>query len=182
MEIKIHENGFWLDKNIPHNVDLELARLLDSICLNGSKLVDFGCGNGFYVEYLRNSGKSAIGIEGKNIFGKDFIIEWDLSQKINFKIQADIILCLEVGEHIPKEYENIFLENLCNSNNAELLILSWAVEGQGGYGHINENNNDYVIEKLKNFNFQYLKHITNFFRKEVKLNWFKKSLMIFARF
>ena len=46
-------------------------------------------------------------------------------------------MSLEVGEHLPKEFEDIFINNLDNNNNYG-IVLSWAIKGQGGYGHYNE--------------------------------------------
>ena len=48
-----------------------------------------------------------------------------------------------MGEHIPKIYEKIFIDNLDN-NNTKGIIISWAVKGQGGVGHVNEQNNEYI--------------------------------------
>ena len=61
-------------------------------------------------------------------------------------------MSLEVGEHIPKEYEDIFINNLHNNNNKG-IILSWAILGQGGFGHVNEQNNDYIKSKMSNLGY-----------------------------
>ena len=55
----------------------------------------------------------------------------------------DWVLSLEVGEHLPKRHEAAFLEN-CHRHNARGMVLSWATRGQGGTGHVNEQDNDYV--------------------------------------
>jgi hypothetical protein len=52
-----------------------------------------------------------------------------------------------VAEHIPPEYESIFIENLISCNRKG-IILSWAIPGQGGHGHFNEKPNDYVIDLI----------------------------------
>ena len=39
-------------------------------------------------------------------------------------------MSLEVGEHLPQEFENIFIHNLHNNNKSGIL-LSWAIKGQG---------------------------------------------------
>lgn len=56
-------------------------------------------------------------------------------------------MSLEVGEHLPPQFEDIFIQNLHN-NNKHGIVLSWAVKGQGGHGHFNEQNNDYVKSKI----------------------------------
>jgi hypothetical protein len=65
--------------------------------------------------------------------------------------------------------------------NAQLgLILSWAVEGQGGFRHINTHNNNYIIAKVENYGFKYNKEVSEKFRAQFD-NWFKNSLMVFDK-
>ena len=51
----------------------------------------------------------------------------DLSKTHVFDNKYDWVLSLEVGEHIPKEYENIFIDNLCN-NCINGIIISWVLD------------------------------------------------------
>ena len=52
---------------------------------------------------------------------------------------------LEVAEHIPLENEEAYLDNCCKL--CEIgCILSWALPGQGGLGHVNEQPNEYVSQ------------------------------------
>ena len=46
---------------------------------------------------------------------------------------------MEVAEHIPQQYEQIFLDNLVRLAK-EGIILSWGVPGQRGHSHINLKN------------------------------------------
>ena len=48
---------------------------------------------------------------------------------------------------MPPQFEEIFIENLHN-NNKYGIILSWAIKGQSGYGHVNEQNNEYTKSKI----------------------------------
>ena len=66
--------------------------------------------------------------------------------------KPDWILSLEVGEHIPKEFESAFIQNLTR-NAKKGIIISWAIKGQGGYGHFNEQNNKYIKNLLYKFGF-----------------------------
>jgi hypothetical protein len=67
---------------------------------------------------------------------------------------VDLVISIEVGEHIPKEFEQVFIDNICSHTNSK-LILSWAIVGQGGDGHVNCQNNDYIIAKLKEKGFEH---------------------------
>lgn len=44
---------------------------------------------------------------------------------------AEWVISLEVGEHIPAEFESVFIQNI-KQHAKNGVILSWSVEGQGG--------------------------------------------------
>ena len=57
-------------------------------------------------------------------------------------------MSIEVGEHIPAELESKFLNNLVNSAR-RMVVLTWAVPGQGGEGHVNGQTAEAIVEKMK---------------------------------
>ena len=78
-------------------------------------LVDFGCGDGDYVNHFLKSGINAVGYDGNPVTedasgGTCFVL--DLSNPIDLQSRYDWVMSLEVGEHLPKQYETIFIENL----------------------------------------------------------------------
>lgn len=89
-------------------------------------------------------------------------------------------MTLEVGEHIPKDFEQIFIDNVCRNTNSKVL-MSWATVGQSGDGHVNCQNNNYIIEEMNSRGFNYDKEATLELRKTAKLYWFRKTLMIFSK-
>ena len=101
-----------------------------------------------------------------------------MSKPIDLKVKSDISISLEVGEHIPVEYEQIFLDNIV-ANTTTIVVLSWAIPGQIGNGHINCRENEYIIQQMANRGFILDKNILEK-RKQFK-NWFKDSLMLFTR-
>ena len=42
---------------------------------------------------------------------------------------------------------------ILHNNNRYGIVLSWAIKGQGGHGHFNEQNNDYVKSKICNLGY-----------------------------
>jgi hypothetical protein len=103
----------------------------------------------------------------------------DLSKPISFA-QHDWVLSLEVGEHIPKEYENVFISNL-KGENKEGVILSWAIEGQGGKSHVNEKSNDYIRRIFEEDGYTSDYEIEKQLRDLSTLPWFKNTIMVFRR-
>jgi hypothetical protein len=90
------------------------------------------------------------------------------------------VLCLEVGEHIPKQFEQIFLNNI-DKYNAKGVVLSWALKGQGGFGHFNEQNNDYVKRAMAARGYKNDLAAEERLRAAASLSWFKNTIMVFRK-
>ena len=103
----------------------------------------------------------------------------NLAESFNLGKRWDWVMSLEVGEHIPKEYEQIFIDNIVK-HACKGIILSWAVVGQGGHNHINCQNNDYVIQQMNSRGLHLDQFNTTEGRKRIKyLGYFKNTLMVF---
>jgi FkbM family methyltransferase len=89
-------------------------------------------------------------------------------------------MSLEVGEHLPAHFEDIFIQNLHN-NNKYGIVLSWAVKGQGGHGHFNEQNNDYIKSKIGALGYIIDIENENKLRQDSTLHWFKNTIMVFRK-
>jgi len=64
------------------------------------------------------------------------------------------------------------------------IILSWAIIGQLGDGHVNCMNNDEVISKMNELGFDYLEDDSVSARNSVSsriASWFLKTIMIFQK-
>jgi SAM-dependent methyltransferase len=185
---QIHETGFWKKEYAePHHI--HSPNLSAWICnfLKDKKenlIYDFGCGMGNYLNDLHKNGfTKLIGIEAeppKNDY--DFQI---LSKNLAHPFQLEkkgIIISLEVGEHIPKEYQNDFLNNI-SFNCSEYLIMSWAVRNQGGWGHYNELDNHEILPEIINRGFTFMEDESNEVRGVIEdsCSWFRNTLMIFKK-
>lgn len=186
--MKINKNGYWenKDKIGHHNDEILLDKILNFIKdQNIISVCDFGCGTAYYISEIKRiiniDCEAYDGNPNTEVITNGFAKVLDLTQNFQSTKKFDLVLSLEVGEHIPKEYEEIFIENLVNNSN-KYIILSWATVGQLGDGHINCQNNDYIISKMKNKKFDFLEDETiNFRNSNLKLWWFKNTIMIFKK-
>jgi SAM-dependent methyltransferase len=185
----ISNTGFW---NIEgqrfeqeHAYDPLLSNALVSLAKNLriNKSYDFGCGPGKYVENFRNNGIEAFGYDGNPVTSK---IPWCSVQDLTSEFQLeplDFVLCLEVCEHVPKEFEDALLKNVdkhVKSNGT--LVLSWAVVGQPGFGHVNCQNNDYVISKFQSMGYTYNETESQTLRNNVSnAYWFRNTILVFTK-
>lgn len=178
--------GAWSleDAETQHKYSHHLAKYLAEKVFSGHKLLDLGCGNGSYTDYFNSVGIETIGVDGTD-FPDSGRRVWDLTipfpdDYVEGKYQ---IMCLEVAEHIPLQFEKIFLDNVMKFAQ-DTLVISWAVPGQGGYGHVNEQPLEYVIERLNGYGFELDENATIESRHHM-LNdhcwWFRNSLFIFRK-
>jgi cyclopropane fatty-acyl-phospholipid synthase-like methyltransferase len=185
--MSIHKNGYWEsdDVSCEHYYDPRLANTLINFFKqeNVKSIVDFGCGMGDYVKIFKQHNINAIGFDGNPNTPKltnNLCEVLDLSVPKQFDEPFDWVMSLEVGEHLPKEFEDIFIHNLHN-NNKYGIILSWAVKGQGGKGHFNEQNNDYIKSKVCELGYINDIEYENKMRKSSTLAWFKNTIMVFRK-
>jgi cyclopropane fatty-acyl-phospholipid synthase-like methyltransferase len=182
----INKRGYWESgRNDSHVYDETLCIHIYNFLKNNTikSIVDMGCGTGEYSKYFIEKNIVCDAYDGNpntpqisNGIGKVL----DLSVDINLNKKYDCVLSLEVGEHIPKTYEETFLRNICKHTD-KYLILSWAILGQIGYGHVNCQNNDYIIKKMREHNFNYEPEISSYLRQNSTAPWFKNTIMVFKK-
>jgi SAM-dependent methyltransferase len=165
-----------------HVYDKSLSDAIVRCYIDYDTVVDIGCGKGEYVRNFIDNGISCMGFDGSPLTPE---LTEGLCRVMDFSEHADIgkfdmVLSLEVGEHIPRNYEQIFFDNICGASEKK-IVLSWAIEGQGGNGHYNERNNNYVIIEMGKRGFLWDVIETQYLRKNSTLPWFKNTIMAFHR-
>ena len=155
-----------------------------------ASLVDFGCGDGWTVKTAQQSGVLyCVGVEvdssaqdvapGVNIVVADLTKPCDLGQAF------DYVLSWEVGEHLPEEAADTFTETLAR-HTREFLIFTAAKVGQGGYNHINCQDQPYWRDKLEHHGLVYAQAATDNLREvwtrtTGPLIWLPQNVQVFIR-
>lgn len=184
----VHSTGYWY-KNTASNFHIDCKGVKDWLLgfLREDKtglIYDLGCGTGYYLSELSKDGHlKLIGVEADPLQLKTTfpIHAHNLTKDLPYTDKG-IVICLEVAEHIPQRYEQQLIDNmtkLCNG----YLILSWAIPGQMGLGHVNCKDNDYVIGQIESRGFEYLPEITKQSREYPKdiCSYFKDTLLVFKK-
>jgi SAM-dependent methyltransferase len=122
--------------------------------------IDIGCGSGVWLAALKQLGVADVtGVDGPHIqksyiAPEEFVVA-DLREGFPaFERKFDLCLCLEVGEHLPAEMAEGFVDYL--SKLATTIIFSAAIPGQGGHGHINCQWQGFWVEKFRRRGFRAL--------------------------
>ena len=115
---------------------------------------DFGAGDGWWCKAFNDMGATAYAIELDEI-AREFIppqvysIISDIRLPMDVAKKADLVICLEVIEHIPRhDVENTLLKTLIYTTE-DLLMISAAQPGQEGTGHINLQQAGYWVQKIE---------------------------------
>lgn len=179
------ETGAYLRDSLEgHFFDKPLAESITEVLRqeNTHSVYDLGCGHGEYTRHLVNNSFDCSGLDGNpytNRITSGLCHTLNLSENVDLP-EADAVICLEVGEHIPRQFEEILVDNLVKST-SNLLILSWAIEGQIGEGHVNCRNNDYIKQVFKAKGFTSLPEYETKLRQDSTLSWFKNTIMVFKK-
>lgn len=174
----------WTNANpADYLVDEPLAAALVSYYRKRpGSIVDLGCGNGWYVRYLRDAGFDVAGYDANphtSQMSGGVCHLADLSKTVWLGVW-DYALSLEVGEHIQPEREQTFIDNI-HYHNLCGAVVSWAVPGQTGIGHVNERPNEYIISEFTRRGYEYNAAESARLREAASLPWFRNTIMVFER-
>jgi SAM-dependent methyltransferase len=122
-------------------------------------VVDVGCGTGAWLKAWNEIFKidNFLGIEGayldkeKALIPADKIIFRDLKEPVGINQRFDLVMTLEVAEHLPASSANIFVESLISLG--DIILFSAAIPGQEGTYHINEQYPEYWATIFDKYNF-----------------------------
>jgi len=170
----------------------EFLQLMDK--RNYTSVLDLGAGSGAYSMYLKDH---LIGNDVRCCDGNAAIVSTsgglctmcDLTIPQPTMLPAQLLFSLEVAEHIPKDKETVFLNNI-QSKSKQLVVISWGIPGQFGNGHVNLRANEYAIQKMKEAGFAYCTAETQRIRDTLSTSgchnkWnsknFMSTLMVFNR-
>lgn len=132
--------------------------------LDAKSVVDVGCGEGFSLEFFANLGVKARGIEGyEESIQKgrrpDLVTKHDY-EKAPLKLDEiyDMAWCCEFVEHIEEKFMDNFFETFrC----ARVIFMTFALPGQGGHHHVNEQPPQYWVEAFQKRGFSLDVDLTN---------------------
>lgn len=187
------DTGIWSGKDKHLRGHMEDEKLKQAVLdifnkKNVTNVYDFGCGLGGYTKFFNEHGVHTEGYDGNpdtQELSDGLCNVLDLSKKFDLQKKMDYAFCLEVGEHIPQQFEETFIDNLHRHNNRG-MILSWATNYpyQGGHGHVNNQDNVYIIHKLNKLGYRYDTETSIYLKERLnteRFAYFMTSLMAFER-
>ncbi|XP_060594619.1 uncharacterized protein LOC132748972 isoform X3 [Ruditapes philippinarum] len=186
---KVSSTGGWcaqtsVENSGEHKTDTKLVPVLAKF-FQDKYVASFGDGPGRYKQLLSDSGllKGYDAYDGapfseKTSEGRVMYLDLTLPQ---YGLPLyDWVMSLEVAEHIPKEYESIYLDNIAR-HAKEGIILSWAKPGQGGFSHVNTRPFEYVKAAFEKLGFEHDAQNSDMLKKAASLEWLQWNTNVYRR-
>jgi 2-polyprenyl-3-methyl-5-hydroxy-6-metoxy-1,4-benzoquinol methylase len=127
--------------------------------INPSSVVDIGCGIGEWLSVFEALGvKDVLGLDGGIGTTANLVIDRSkfkyvsLTETIVLERKFDLLLCLEVAEHLPEWRALSFVKDLCQLS--PVIAFSAAIPFQGGTGHLNEQWQSYWGDMFSRFGYK----------------------------
>jgi len=153
-----------------------------------NSVLDVGCGIATWLKVFKRHDIEVIGVDKEvadktplfeNIDKAEFI-DLDISQPFNLKRKFDLLISLEVGEHIKAENAETYIKNLID--HSETIVFSAALPEQGGYLHINEQWLSYWIKIFEKYSFYCQDCIRPLIWNNVNVEWwYRQNIVVFSK-
>lgn len=151
-------------------------------------VLDIGCGNGAWLKAFQDNFINNVeGFDLADLPYEEYIIDKKLirtnvdmaSSKFIINNKVDLIICLEVLEHIPKNKANNVVKYMTNS--APVILFSAAIPGQMGHNHINEQLPSYWKHLFARYNFKEIDFLRPLIWKDPRVAWwYRQNITLFV--
>lgn len=150
-------------------------------------VLDVGCGLGTWLHAFDELGLcDYLGVDGEYVdknhlkIGEDRFISQDLRKPWSLSRKFDVVISLEVAEHLEESYAEHFVKTLVE--HGDVIIFSAAIPGQGGQYHVNEQWLSYWVRLFAKQQFNYhdvlRSRIWNNHNVDV---WYKQNMVLFCK-
>jgi SAM-dependent methyltransferase len=150
-------------------------------------VLDVGCGIGTWLAVAQSKGVTdLLGIEGKWLdrnlarVPEKLIVDLDLEQPFDLGRRFDLVISLEVAEHLSAAAAAGFVESLVG--HADVILFSAAIPFQGGHHHVNEQFLDYWSRLFESRGYRPVDCLRcHLWSNPAILWWLRQNTVIFAK-
>ena len=165
------------------------ARTFEEVFPEARRFVDAGAGSGAFAAELRRRGHIVVAYEYARLgrfIGRLQGVDarpFDLARPVVIApAECDLAYSFEVAEHLPPELGDRLVAVLAAS--APTVVFTAALPGQGGSGHVNEQERPYWVERFRNHALverQDLRDRVAAGFRDARSFWLAANVMVFTR-
>ena len=151
-----------------------------------SSVIDVGCGTGEWLSVFEEHGVEDVwGVDGGWVSKKrleiaeERFVPFDLEQPFHMDRRFDLVVSLEVAEHLPQECANTFVESLTRLG--PVVLFSAAIPHQDGANHINCQWPEYWAERFDEKDYVVIDCLRRkIWRNENVAKSYRQNILMFA--
>jgi len=155
--------------------------------LKTQSVIDIGCGIGTWLSVFKEHGTEEIlGVDGNYVnrdqltITKANFLPKNLEKPLRLDKTYDLVVSLEVAEHLAETSAQTFIDSLCSLGNT--ILFSAAITTQGGQNHINEQPPKYWIQKFEEQGYKLFDVLRPMFWDHQNVDWwYKQNMIIFTK-
>jgi len=152
-----------------------------------NRMVDVGCGDGTWLKVFQKYGVMEIlGIDGDYVNENILVIPphnflpFNLAKPLKLDEKFDLVMSLEVAEHLPAESSELFVDSLTSLG--PVILFSAAIPEQSGDNHINEQWQEYWTDKFQKRGYVVIDYIRPKIWANSKVaSWYKQNMLLFIK-
>lgn len=148
-------------------------------------VLDLGCGIGGYIQSYQKWGADYVfGVEGfdpkEDFLVPDHFLQFDLTKPLDLGKTFDLVLCVEVIEHIESHESDNLLKSIA-SHARKVVVFSAGRPGQPGIGHVNCQPISFWIDKWRMLGWEPDPFISSVTRALATYHWFRRNLIVLTK-
>jgi len=150
--------------------------------LHPRSIIDVGCGIGTWLKVFEEHGISDyLGIDGDYIdiellhIDRHKFITQNLENPAHLERRFDLVVSLEVAEHIAEQSSDKFVDFLVSLG--DIILFSAAIPDQGGQNHLNEQWPLYWQEKFRDHGYHFCDILRSRFWDDEDIDWWYRQNM-----
>ncbi len=155
--------------------------------INARSVIDVGCGVGAWLAVFKECGiEDFLGVDGDYVdrgmleIPPERFVSFDLTKPFRMDKHFDLVVSVEVAEHLPRESAETFVDSLTSLG--PVVLFSAAIPFQGGTDHVNEQWPDYWSGLFRGRGYAVIDCI----RKKIWQNedveyWYAQNVLLFVR-
>ncbi len=154
--------------------------------LRPQSVVDVGCGSGAWLAVFREQGiTDVLGIDGEWLDAEllqipaHCFLRQDFTRPIEIDRRFELVMSLEVAEHLPQESASAFVQSLVSLG--DIILFSAAIPDQGGRHHVNEQWPGYWARLFDAHGYHALDYLRPRLWTRPELEWYyAQNLLLFV--